>query len=164
MIYAQLNGQPTDFGGVNSDIFDGQFDTAAQQDLTYLGIQARGAPSFGPSPGEILVGHDDWSALQYAIGTDGDFADFIHLTPPDDELTFEQIALLNQSFPPVPGACPADFDDDGTVGGADLGILLLAWGQCPDIVICPGNLAIDDVVDGADLGALLLAWGDCPRK
>jgi len=50
---------------------------------------------------------------------------------------------------------PADVNCDGVVDGADLGVLLLAWG--------PGATGAADLdnngaVDGADLGLLLLAW------
>ena len=55
--------------------------------------------------------------------------------------------------------CPADLSGDGMVDGADLGILLGAWGPCPG---CPADLNFDNVVDGADLGILLAAWGPCP--
>jgi hypothetical protein len=53
--------------------------------------------------------------------------------------------------------CPPDFDGDGFVTGADLGLLLSNWG---------GNNPYFDVdrdgtVNGADLGLLLSAWGIC---
>ena len=54
--------------------------------------------------------------------------------------------------------CPGDVDADGTVGGADIGLLLAAWGS-------PGGEAdLDEsgIVDGEDLGLLLAAWGPCP--
>lgn len=50
--------------------------------------------------------------------------------------------------PPVPG----DLNGDGTVNGADLGLLLAAWGT-PD-----GDLDGDGDTDGADLGILLSNW------
>jgi hypothetical protein len=43
------------------------------------------------------------------------------------------------------------------VNGADLGILLTAWGSTGSGVT--GDLNGDGVVDGADLGALISAWG-----
>ena len=52
---------------------------------------------------------------------------------------------------PVPG----DFNDDGFVNGADLGLLLGAWGPCRD---CPQDLNGDGVVNGADLGLELGFW------
>ena len=54
--------------------------------------------------------------------------------------------------------CPADFDGDGTVGGADIGLLLLKWGPCGG---CPEDLTGDGVVGGADFGLLLVDWGVC---
>lgn len=56
-----------------------------------------------------------------------------------------------------PPSCPADLDGDGSVGGADLGLLLGAWGTQG-----PGDLDGSGTVTGSDLGLLLGAWGDCP--
>ncbi|MFO0872365.1 MAG: M12 family metallo-peptidase [Phycisphaerales bacterium] len=57
-----------------------------------------------------------------------------------------------------PAPCPADLNANGIVDGADLGVLLGAWGT--------NNAAADldhnGVVDGADLGLMLGAWGACP--
>lgn len=50
---------------------------------------------------------------------------------------------------------PADLDGNGIVDGADLGLLLSAWGECPG---CPADLTGDGMVDGADLGQMLSAW------
>ncbi|HMN95493.1 MAG TPA: hypothetical protein PKC43_04645 [Phycisphaerales bacterium] len=50
----------------------------------------------------------------------------------------------------------ADLDGNGVVNGADLGVLLGAWGPCSG---CAADLNCDGVVDGADLGTLLSAWG-----
>jgi len=47
-----------------------------------------------------------------------------------------------------------DLNGDGAIDGADLGILLAAWGQGPS----PADLNEDGAVDGADLGILLSAW------
>ncbi|MFG0274139.1 MAG: hypothetical protein ACF8QF_03690 [Phycisphaerales bacterium] len=54
---------------------------------------------------------------------------------------------------------PQDLNGDGLVDGADLGILLGAWGMCPDGQPCPADFNADGFVDGADLGVLLGAWG-----
>lgn len=54
----------------------------------------------------------------------------------------------------VDAAAPlADLDGNGTVDGADLGILLGAWGT-----LGPGDLDNNGTVNGADLGLLLGAW------
>jgi len=55
-----------------------------------------------------------------------------------------------------------DLNGDGVVDGADLGILLSAWGECPSTGACPADLNGDGVVDGADLGILLAAWDYTP--
>jgi hypothetical protein len=53
------------------------------------------------------------------------------------------------------GALPTgDLNGDGVVSGADLGILLGAWGTSG-----PGDLNGDGLVAGSDLGLLLGAWG-----
>ncbi len=63
-------------------------------------------------------------------------------------------------FPDCTGAllCPADFNNDGMVDGADLGSLLGSWNGSG-----VHDLNQDGIVDGADLGQLLGAWGVCPR-
>ena len=62
-----------------------------------------------------------------------------------------------------PGSCLGDLNDDGVVAGADLGLMLGAWGACPGGTPgCLGDLNLDGVVTGADLGLLLGAWGPCP--
>lgn len=48
----------------------------------------------------------------------------------------------------------ADLDCDGEVDGADLGLLLAAWGSADE----SADLDDSGVVDGADLGLLLSAW------
>lgn len=47
----------------------------------------------------------------------------------------------------------ADLNGDGIVDGADLGILLAAWGSSGS-----GDLDGNGVIDGADLGLMLAAW------
>ncbi len=54
---------------------------------------------------------------------------------------------------------PADLDGDGIVGGADLAILLSAWGDCGNCAACVADLTGDCTVGGADLSVLLSAWG-----
>ncbi|MBM4363544.1 MAG: right-handed parallel beta-helix repeat-containing protein [Deltaproteobacteria bacterium] len=53
--------------------------------------------------------------------------------------------------------CPADLTGDAEVNGADLTVLLSAWGPLGGIADLNG----DGVVNGADLAALLAAWGSC---
>ena len=51
--------------------------------------------------------------------------------------------------------CPADLNNDRTVDGADLGLLLGDWGSRLS------DLNRDGITDGADLALLLGAWGAC---
>lgn len=57
--------------------------------------------------------------------------------------------------------CPADFNNDHTVGVADLNALLTAWGPCPPGP-CIGDVDGDGRVGVPDQNALLAAWGPCP--
>ncbi len=54
---------------------------------------------------------------------------------------------------PVASPVPADLNGDGVVNGADLGILLGAWGTTG------GDINGDGTTNGADLGLLLGSWG-----
>jgi len=68
----------------------------------------------------------------------------------------EHVATLR--FDPPRAPCLADFDGSGGVDGADLAIVLGAWGSCGD---CAADLNHDGAVDGSDLAIVLGAWGDC---
>jgi autotransporter-associated beta strand protein len=69
------------------------------------------------------------------------------------EITGTTVTLSAINIAP---ACEADLDGSGTVDGADLGLLLGAWGGAG-----AADLNGDGAVDGADLGLLLGAWGAC---
>lgn len=70
-----------------------------------------------------------------------------------------QIDLSNTTLSGIlesTGGCPEDMNGDGTVNGADLGLLLAAFGSDG------GDFNGDGTTNGADLGLLLAAWGtDC---
>lgn len=53
-------------------------------------------------------------------------------------------------------ACPADLNQDGAVGPADLATLLNSWGTAG-----PGDLNGSGTVDAQDLAAMLASWGGC---
>lgn len=53
--------------------------------------------------------------------------------------------------------CPGDLDGDGMVAGADLSIVLGAWGTDDPVADLDG----DGLVSGTDLAMVLGAWGDC---
>lgn len=60
--------------------------------------------------------------------------------------------------PAEPAAdCPGDFNGDGVIDGADMGLMLGAWGDADPKLDLDGSGA----VDGGDLGMLLGFWGPC---
>jgi hypothetical protein len=78
-------------------------------------------------------------------GTNGGYADGDLNC--DGLIDADDLAIVNP--------CVTDFTGDGQTDGADLGVLLGAWGT-------PGaDLTGDGNTDGADLGILLGAWGPC---
>ena len=83
------------------------------------------------------------------------------LQPQPDDFAGEQDPSKDQEGPTdETSSCLGDLNDDGLVNGADLGLILGAWGICttPD---CQGDLNGDGKVNGADLGLILGAWGFC---
>ncbi len=54
--------------------------------------------------------------------------------------------------------CIADINDDGTVGGPDLAVVLSFWGTSN----AGADLDGDGLVTGADLSLILANWGPCP--
>jgi hypothetical protein len=58
----------------------------------------------------------------------------------------------------VEANCLGDLNDDGTVNGLDLSILLGGWGSIA------GDMSGDGTTDASDLSLLLGAWGACPTS
>ncbi|MCP4892332.1 MAG: hypothetical protein GY911_00770, partial [Actinomycetales bacterium] len=57
-----------------------------------------------------------------------------------------------------PAECDAaDLNGDGEVNGADLALVLAAWGQ--PCLGCAADINGDGVVNGADLALILAGWG-----
>ncbi|HMN96345.1 MAG TPA: hypothetical protein PKC43_08550 [Phycisphaerales bacterium] len=54
--------------------------------------------------------------------------------------------------------CLGDLNLDGTIDGADLGIMLASFGPESG----HADLNADGIIDSADLGVLLARWGACP--
>ena len=52
--------------------------------------------------------------------------------------------------------CPTDFNNDGQVDAADLGLLLADWGNAGET-----DANCDGTTDAADLGIVLAGWGKC---
>ena len=142
-----------------------------------------------PGAGSTLASiayNDDNCACSSGCGTTGILAYSSGLNPTNTGLPLTQDLVAGQTYHLVigsysatsgavsgslvidgpaqpPASCLGDLNLDGVVNGADLGLLLGAWGACPgDVPGCLGDLNIDGVVNGADLGLLLGAWGPCP--
>ena len=67
-------------------------------------------------------------------------------------------------FPGLPDCCVccrADMNQDGSVNGADIGVILAFWGPA-GAVFPRADINRDGDVDGGDLGLLLAHWGGCP--
>lgn len=95
---------------------------------------------------------------QYSLGQDACYGAFrIRFRTEGNEANdgwFIDDVLIEGIAPPDP--CPADLNDDGTVDGIDLGMLLASWGGSG-----AADLNADGSVDGIDLGLLLADWGPC---
>ena len=76
-------------------------------------------------------------------------------------VTANGIASLPYTFWNPNPNCIADLNLDGKVDGADLAVVLVAWGT-PGSTTGGGDLNGDGRVNGEDLGILLAAWGNCP--
>jgi len=97
---------------------------------------------------------DDAFEIVSAPSVSGAFA--VENLPPNLEVDQQATSVTLRAVGLTP-PCPADLTGDGVVDGADLGLLLGAWGACDGD--CPADLNADGVIDGADLGTLLGAWG-----
>jgi len=82
-----------------------------------------------------------------------------HLAILREDHGFANGFLISVTGCPSPHA-DADLNGDCEVDGADLGVLLSAWGLCASGLPCPGDLNGDGAVGGGDLGALLAQWTD----
>jgi len=78
----------------------------------------------------------------------------------DNAMTINLNAPIIEAWVDPP--CQADITGDQEVDGADIGVLLNAWGACPSgQQTCLGDVNEDGIVNGTDLGLLLSAWGLC---
>ncbi len=105
-----------------------------------LGTLAPGAPvGTGVSPRHIATGDLDG---------DGDI-DFATANRDSNDVTI----AMNDSCPDQ--GIPGDLNGDGLVNGADVGMLLAAWGTADPNADLDGS----GLVDGADIGIMLANWG-----
>jgi hypothetical protein len=127
-------------------------------DLNYV-------PDLGdpPSPGQLLVGFNDWAAIDFNFRDDAQYANYIHVGlsgPPPIEMTYREYLALQTILPPF---CAGEITGDQSVNVDDLLAVIEAWGACPkgclqDIVPMPpdGQVNVDELL------AVISAWGRCP--
>jgi hypothetical protein len=111
------------------------------------------------------VQESTWQTMEYDISEIADGSSDVRLRwvmgTTDGSVTFcgwniDDVELIGvNSSPGIPG----DINGDGLVNGADVGLLLTAWGLCEN---CPADLNGDGQVDGEDFGLLLSYWSQIP--
>ncbi|MCH8824956.1 MAG: hypothetical protein IH984_15780 [Planctomycetes bacterium] len=123
---------------------------------------------------EAIINLDnDWTQIYYddqliaeyswtggALGEGGGALDIaaVDLFAKGSSSIFYDDILLEPYQEPAP-PCPADLNNDGTIGTSDLILLFAAWGTNP---VGPPDLDGDGVVSTSDLLVLFNQWGPCP--
>ena len=97
------------------------------------------------------------SSLTFVQQQAGQFPLFMAKENPYVQLGLSSPARLELDVTDRPACAVADLDCDGTVGGADLGLLLGEWGTAGGSI--GADLNGDGTVSGSDLGILLGEWG-----
>ncbi|MBX3356617.1 MAG: hypothetical protein KF724_13045 [Phycisphaeraceae bacterium] len=75
----------------------------------------------------------------------------------DIEVIYDLPNAVKVRFTTASGV-PGDLNNDGVVNGADLALLLGAWGLCGGDPCCVADLNGDGIVSGADIAILLGNW------
>jgi hypothetical protein len=111
-----------------------------------------------PNSGFIEIGAADF--VSWGLKADGSIVAWGESTfVPEPNSGFIAISGTCAAIRAVEPPAPGDLTCDGVVDGADLLILLSAWGKCGDPDECIADLNDDSGVDGADLLILLANWG-----
>ncbi|MFM7797622.1 MAG: hypothetical protein ACKPBA_01395, partial [Planctomycetota bacterium] len=151
--------QPTQVGLIAKGMRNGQPRGWMLQSGTFVGDRSGEALT----PAALLAGAVSGSETTYTLVPAGMARRLGIDRDGDNALDGDEIAAGTDPADPssFPGACPWDIAPfgarDGMVNGADLGLVLSAWGL-PGITDMNG----DGVTNGADLGELLAHWGACP--
>lgn len=139
-------------GTLQMDVLgDAEFDV-----LAVTGAAALNGTLHLVKPAEYQPGSEQEFVVLTAASVTGTFSQVLSDAPV--EVTYLAGAVRVRFLEPA--AAPpllGDLDHDGRVGGADLGLLLAAWGECVQAA-CEADLNADGLVDGLDLGVLLAQW------
>jgi hypothetical protein len=146
----------TEFHFLNSAALDGDpanpSDVLARGTFVALGTPGANGVTNPIGPGGISVG-----APPYGNGTpyeDMLMGTLVGYSVPATTSAPRHTTLIDNIHLELDTSCLTDISGDGVTDGADLGILLGAWGFGG-----AADLNGDGVVDGADLGILLGNWG-----
>jgi hypothetical protein len=134
---------------------DGVWREASSAPLGLAAVcEQRQAIVSGPSLGLLVPGDDGLWTLDASVALPGGTIQAMRTSEAlTVMLTADRSIVIDHAGPP---SCPADLTGDGVVDGADLGLVLSAWGNSP-----LGDLTGDGITDGADLGLMLTAFGPC---
>jgi hypothetical protein len=151
--YQAMIPAPSGLGAVADSNVDGSMALVVFGMSTYLWFADRGyvpLAQWAAENGFKLP--TNWAYYGLTMTDDGRFIGGSAMR--DDGVPSPFVLDLTPSAP----ACPADFDDNGEVGAADLSLLLAAWDTADPTIDLDG----DGVIGAADLSLLLAAWGACP--
>jgi len=151
----------------NDNQFAGWFDAAGVQSTGTAWRSARGGSSgvlegsaevaalFGSQPQRIA-----FAGLRYATANGGGLRSNAQVPASIDgngnAESGEWTLVESCTIAVGDSCCPGDLNGNGAIDGADLTLLVGAWGSAG------GDLTGDGQTDGADLSAMLGAWGACP--
>lgn len=104
---------------------------------------------------EFRIVHRYWQTFPVNAGDEGFTVTGFELRPYSNVVVLQGPA---DNLQPIAPSCVYDLDGDGTVDGADLAVVLGAWGEASSEFDLDGN----GTVDARDLALVLGAWGaDC---
>ena len=141
--------------GVDYNLDCDTADPSVQADLNYY--TESGLPgSDAPSPGDPLLGQNDWDRIVLPITEGGeDFGE----APAEDELTDEGQQFIEDNFPTPPDICEADWNNDGLVNTQDVIGFLNDWAG----EHYRADWNVDGIIDTRDFIAYLNDWAaGCP--
>jgi hypothetical protein len=164
VIQLDVGGVSTTFDGSTAFFPDAPFVSSFNYDVTGDLVEISGSnvvPDFYSFGTDVFTGKGDSIFMDNLFLQSFTFG-FDPKKLPDLVTSVEIVAEIDLSNTTLSGilestgGCPEDMNGDGTVNGADLGLLLAAWGTDG------GDFNGDGTTNGADLGLLLAAWGtDC---
>jgi len=121
------------------------------QDLNFQVLQGAGGSVVLATAASAAAGTTE-SVTGVVLPATGPYVLRVYTGSTTDDVQMYALTVTLNLAPETPG----DFNNDGLVNGADLGILLALWG--PITCGADGDFNNDCRVDGADLGVFLSNW------